>query len=128
MEGNAEQTNQIAADPIPVAPTPAETPSEPNPAFDIGAFDGRECLANLHREITDFLHYQWHVRLYAASSLLLLVPRPDDNVKLGIISLLQEENQRLKNLHKLLNAVETNNKEIIEIYKSTRTDYDWHHH
>jgi hypothetical protein len=129
MEGNAAQ-NQFANDEgqTLVTPTPAETPSEPNPAFNIGAFDGRERLATLHREITDFLHYQSHVRLYAASSLPPLVPRPDDDAKLRITYLLQEENRRLKNLHKLLNQVEANNKELIEIYESTRTDYDWNHH
>ena len=124
MEGDAAQ-NQLANDEgqTLVAPTPAET----NPAFDIGAFDGRERLTGLHREITDFLHYQSHVRLYAASSLPPTVPRPDDDAKLRIISLLQEENRRLKNLHKLLKQIEANNKELIEIYESTRTDYDWNH-
>jgi hypothetical protein len=128
MEQDAAQIDQLIVDgtaPTTPTPAPAETPFDP--AFDIGAFDGRERLASIHREITDFLHYQSHVRLYAAASLPPKVPRPNDDAKDRIVRLLREENRRLKNLHKLLQTLEANNKEIIETYESTPTDYDWHH-
>jgi hypothetical protein len=44
--------------------------STPNPTYSIPAFNGRERLVHIHQEITDFLHYQSHVCLAAASSLL----------------------------------------------------------
>ena len=117
MEGNAEQTQQT-----PTIPNDAST-STPT-AFSIGAFDGRERLARIHQEISDFLHYQSHVRLFAATSLPPTVPHPDDESKERIIKLLKEENRRLKVLHKLLNSLEANNEELVQTYTDTPTDWN----
>ena len=43
--------------------------STTNPAYNVPAFNGRDHLVTLHKEITDFLHYQSHVRFAATESL-----------------------------------------------------------
>ena len=43
--------------------------SSTNPAYDIPSFNGRDRLITLHQEITDFLHYQSHVRYTTTKSL-----------------------------------------------------------
>ena len=41
-----------------------------NPAYNIPSFNGHDRLIALHKEITDFLHYQSHVRFATTESLL----------------------------------------------------------
>ena len=43
--------------------------SSTNPAYHVPAFNARDRLVTLHQEITDFLHYQLHVRYAATKSL-----------------------------------------------------------
>ena len=45
--------------------------SSTNPAYNVQSFNGRDRLVALHKEITDFLHYQSHVRFAATESLPL---------------------------------------------------------
>jgi hypothetical protein len=116
MEGNAEQNDQTLIIPN-VIPDPV-------PAFDLGAFDSQECLTCIHQEVSDFLHYQSHVWLFAAMTLPATVPRPDDTTKECIIKLLKEENRRLKVLHKLLLSLEANNSELISTYEETTTNWN----
>ena len=43
--------------------------SSTNPTYDVPSFNSRDRLVTLHQEITDFLHYQSHVRYAATKSL-----------------------------------------------------------
>ena len=43
--------------------------SSTNPAYNVPAFNGRDRLVTLHQDITDFLHYQSHVRFAVTKSL-----------------------------------------------------------
>ena len=43
--------------------------STTNPTYNVPSFNGRDRLVALHKEITDFLHYQLHVRFAATESL-----------------------------------------------------------
>ena len=43
--------------------------SSTNPAYNVPAFNARDRLVALHQEITDFLHYQSHVRYTVTRSL-----------------------------------------------------------
>ena len=40
-----------------------------NPAYNVPAFNGRKQLTEIHHHLTDFLHYQLHIRLDTATSL-----------------------------------------------------------
>ena len=40
-----------------------------NPTYNVPSFNGHDHLVALHKEITDFLHYQSHVRFTATESL-----------------------------------------------------------
>jgi len=92
-----------------------------NPAFDVPAFDGRARYQEIHSEITDFLHYQSHVRLFAASSLPAEVPKPQNEDRNHIINLLREENKRIKTLKWLLDVWEQNNTDILDAYCNAPT-------
>ena len=40
-----------------------------NPAYHVLAFNARKPLVEIHKQLTDILHYQLHIRLNAATSL-----------------------------------------------------------
>ena len=44
--------------------------SQTNPAYSVPVFNAHDRLHRIHEEISDFLHYQSHIQLAAASSLL----------------------------------------------------------
>ena len=92
-----------------------------NPAFDVPAFDARARYQEIHVEITDFLHYQSHVRLFAASSLPAEVPEPRNEDRNRIVDLLREENKRIKTLKWLLDIWEQNNTDILDAYCNAPT-------
>jgi hypothetical protein len=94
----------------------ATVPTIANPALDVSAFDGRPRIARLHQELTDFLHYQSHVRLYAATSLPPSVPEPDNQAWKNILQLIREEQRRIGILRWLLNTTKANNKDLIATY------------
>ena len=45
--------------------------TQTNPAYDVPSFNAHDHLVTLHQEITNFLHYQSHVRYAATASLPL---------------------------------------------------------
>src|SRR6266566_1330920 len=91
-------------------------PTVAHSAFDVPAFDAREWYQEIHAEITDFLHYQSHVRLFAASSLPAEIPEPRNEDRNRIVDLLCEENKRIKTLKWLLDIWEQNNSDILDAY------------
>ncbi len=100
--------------------TPTNT-TVANPAFDVPVFDARAWYQENHVEIMDFLHYQSHVRLFAASSLPAEVPEPRNEDRNRIIDLLHEENKRIKTLKWLLDIWEQNNANILDVYCNAPT-------
>ena len=87
-------------------------------ALEVPAFDARHRLAQIHAAITDFLHYQSHVRLFASTSLPSSVPGPDDAARLRILALLAEEQRYLALLRYLIEATEANDRELIRSYQN----------
>ena len=65
--------------------------STTNPAYDVPAFNGRKQLMEIHHHLSDFLHYQSHIRLDAATSLPPGTLHADRNERKAIIALLKEE-------------------------------------
>ena len=61
-----------------------------NPAYNVPAFHGRDHLVALHQEITDFLHYQSHVRFAATKSLPPHTTAANERERETIIEFLKE--------------------------------------
>ena len=72
--------------------------SQTNPAYDLPSFNAHDCLVALHQEITDFLHYQSHVRYTATTSLLPNTSDANQRERQMIIKFLKEERACLKML------------------------------
>ena len=72
--------------------------SNTNPAYDVTAFNGRDCLIRLHQKITDFLHYQSHVQYAATASLPPHTASANERERDTIIEFLKEERARIRTL------------------------------
>jgi hypothetical protein len=98
-----------------------------NPAYSVLAFNGCEHLVCIHQEITDLLHYQSHIRLAAASSLLPSTRTANQQEREAIIEFLKEEHSRIWTLWALLNMAENNNVELQGLYEDSpvTADADW---
>jgi hypothetical protein len=107
-------THQKQQWPLPPHPTP---PIASRPSMGVNAI-------RIHREITDFLHYQWHVRLTAASSLPPSTRTTHQQEWEVIIEFLKEEHSRIWTL---LDMAENNDTELQGLYKDSpvTTDADW---
>ena len=68
--------------------------SSTNPAYNVPAFNGRDRLVAIHQEITDFLHYQSHVRFAATKSLPPHTSAANEQERETIIEFLKEERAR----------------------------------
>jgi hypothetical protein len=101
--------------------------STPNPTYSIPAFNGHERLVCIHQEITDFLHYQSHVRLAAASCLPPGTRAAHQQEREVIIEFLKEECSRIRTLRALLDVAENNDMELQGLYKDSLVtgDADW---
>jgi hypothetical protein len=93
--------------------------SMPNPAYSVPAFNGHECLTRIHQEITDFLHYQSHVRLTAASSLPPSTHAANQQEREAIIEFLKEERSRIRTLQALFDMAENNDMELQVLYEDS---------
>ena len=67
-----------------------DTTSTTNPAYDVPAFNGRKQLTEIHCHLSDFLHYQSHIRLDAATSLPPGTLHANQNERKVIITLLKK--------------------------------------
>ena len=101
--------------------------STTNPAYNVLAFNGRKQLVEIHRHLSDFLHYQSYVRLDAATSLLPGMLHANRNERKAIIMLLKEERLRLQTLKQLIDCINMNDGEILELYEESKIVHaqDW---
>ena len=101
--------------------------STTNPTYNVLAFNGRKQLMEIHRHLSDFLHYQSHIRLDAATSLPPGMLHANQNERKAIITLLKEECLRLQTLKQLIDCINTNTGEILDLYEESKVthDEDW---
>ena len=101
--------------------------STTNPAYNVLAFNGRKQLTEIYRHLSDFLHYQSHVRLDAATSLPPGTLHANHHERDAIITIIKEERLRLHTLKQLIDCIDTNDGEILELYKESKIIYaqDW---
>jgi hypothetical protein len=97
-----------------------------HPAYSIPAFNGRECLVRIHREITDLLHYQSHVRLAAASHLLPSTRTANQQEREVIIEFLKEERACIRTLWALLDMAENNDVKLQGLYEDSPVTADYY--
>ena len=98
-----------------------------NPTYDIPSFNGRNRLICLHQEITDFLHYQSHVRYAATTSLLLHTTATNQREWETIIEFLKEERACIRMLKRLLDAADDNAAELQTFFEDSpvNPDINW---
>ena len=101
--------------------------SSTNPAYNVPAFNGRDRLVALHQEITDFLHYQSHVRYTATKSLPLHTTTANRRERETIIEFLKEERTCIKTLRCLLEMVDDNTAELHYFFEDSpvNSDINW---
>ena len=101
--------------------------STTNSAYNVPAFNGRKQLAEIHHHLSDFLHYQSHIRLDATTSLPPGTLHADRNERKAIIALLKEERLRLQTLKQLIDCIDTNTGEVLKLYEESKVTHeqDW---
>ena len=101
--------------------------SQTNPAYDILSFNARDCLIALHQEITDFLHYQLHIRYVATASLPLNTSAANQREQQTIIEFLKEKRTRIKTLKRLLDMADDNTAELHCLFEESpiSNDVNW---
>ena len=82
--------------------------SSTNPAYNVPSFNGRDRLVALHKEITDFLHYQSHVWFAATESLPPHTSSANEQERETIIEFLKEERAHIRTLKRLLEMADDN--------------------
>ena len=98
-----------------------------NPAYDVPLFNARDCLIALHQEITDFLHYQSHVRYTTTKSLLPHTTAVNQHEREMIIEFLKEECTRIKTLRRLLEMADNNTAKLHCLFEDLpiNPDINW---
>ena len=98
-----------------------------NPAYNVPAFNGRKQLVEIHCHLSDFLHYQSHIQLDAATSLPPGRLHTNWNERKVIIVLLKEEHLHLQTLKQLINCIDTNTGKILDLYEESKVIHneDW---
>ena len=101
--------------------------SQTNPTYDVLLFNTCDCLVALHQEITDFLHYQLHVRYTATASLLPNTSTANQQEQQTIIEFLKEECAHIKMLKQLLDMVDDNTAKLHSLFEDSpvSTDVNW---
>ena len=93
--------------------------SQTNPAYDVLSFNACNCLIALHQEITNFLHYQSHVRYAATTSLPLNTSAANQREQQTIIEFLKEERACIKMLKQLLNMADNNATKLHSLFEDS---------
>ena len=98
-----------------------------NPAYNVPAFNGRKQLTEIHHHLSDFLHYQSHIRLDATTSLPPGMLHANRNERKAIIVLLKEECLHLQTLKQLIDCIDMNTGEILDLYEESKVTHneDW---
>ena len=101
--------------------------SQTNLAYDVPLFNACNHLVTLHQEITDFLHYQSHVRYTATTSLLPNTSTTNQQEQQTIIEFLKEERTRIKMLKWLLDMADDNAIELHSLFEDLpiSADVNW---
>ena len=98
--------------------------STTNPAYNVPSFNGRDCLVALHKEITDFLHYQSHVRFAATESLPPHTSSTNEREQEMIIEFLKEERAHIQMLKRLLEMADNNTAALHSLFEDSPVDPD----
>ena len=98
--------------------------STTNPAYNVPSFNGRDRLVALHKEITDFLHYQSHVRFAATESLPPHTSSANERERETIIEFLKEERAHIRTLKRLLEMADDNAATLHSLFKDLPIDPD----
>ena len=95
-----------------------------NPTYNVPSFNGRDRLIALHKEITDFLHYQSHVRFAATASLPPHTATANEQERETIIEFLKEERTRIRMLKRLLEMADDNAAALHSLFEDSPVDPD----
>src|SRR6266576_4791062 len=96
--------------PLPAVPTPDQQ------VFDVSAFDGRRRFQEIHELLSDFIHYQSHIRSHLTTTLPSEIPCPNEEQQQSILDLLKEENADVQSLKDLVEIIKKNNVRMIKKY------------
>ena len=98
--------------------------SSTNPAYNVPSFNGRDRLVALHKEITDFLHYQSYVRFAATESLPPHTSAANKWERETIIEFLKEERACIRMLKCLLEMADDNATALHSLFEDSPIDPD----
>jgi hypothetical protein len=103
------------------------SPSQTNPAYSVPSFNARDRLLRIHQEVTDFLHYQSHIRFAATTSIPPGTRPAVEQEREAILEFLREERRQIRLLKSLLDTVDANDQELILRYEDSPVtrDEDW---
>jgi hypothetical protein len=103
------------------------SPSQTNPTYSVPSFNARDRLLCIHQEVTDFLHYQSHIRFAATTSIPPGTRPVVEQEREAILEFLREERRQIRLLKSLLDMVDSNNHELILRYEDSPVtrDEDW---
>ena len=98
--------------------------SSTNPTYNVPSFNGRNHLIALHKEITNFLHYQSHVQYTVTESLPPHTSATNQREREMIIEFLKEECTCIKTLRRLLKMADDNTAELHSLFEDLPIDPD----
>ena len=98
--------------------------SSTNPAYNVPSFNRRDRLITVHKEITDFLHYQSHVWFAATESLPPHTSAANEREQETIIEFLKEEHTHIQTLKRLLEMADDNTTALHSLFKDSPVDPD----
>ena len=98
--------------------------SSTNPAYNVPSFNGRDHLVALHKEITNFLHYQSHVQFATTESLPPHTSAANKQERETIIEFLKEERAHIRTLKCLLEMADDNAAALHSLFKDSPVDPD----
>jgi hypothetical protein len=99
--------------------TTMASPSQTNPTYSVPSFNTRDRLLRIHQEVTDFLHYQSHIRFTATTSIPPSTRPAVEQEREAILEFLREERQQIRLLKSLLDMVDSNDHELILRYEDS---------
>jgi hypothetical protein len=101
--------------------------SQTNPAYSVPSFNAWDRLLHIHQEVTDFLHYQSHIRFAATTSIPPGTRPAVEQEREAILEFLREERRQIRLLKSLLDMVDSNDHELILRYEDSPVtrDEDW---
>ena len=95
-----------------------------NPTYDVPSFNGSDHLVALHQEITNFLHYQSHVRFAVTKSLPPHTASANERERETIIEFLKEERTCIQTLKPLLEMADDNTAALHSLFEDSPVDPD----